>query len=170
MMHRLYWVLPDRDSARRTANDLLLARVEDRRMRFLALRGTDLGELHEASIVEKTDIRHGAVRGIVLGGLLGFATVAALAAFSPHGWQIGHVEALLVVAASVLFGTWVSSMVGASVPNSRLERFSADIAQGRILLILDLPARRVAEIRALLQRGHPEAAWGGEDASVPAFP
>lgn len=170
MRHRLFWVLPDRESARRTANDLLLARVEDRRMHFLALRGTDLGELREASVIEKTDIRHGAARGIVLGGLLGFATVAVLWILAPAGWQIGHVESLLLVGASVLFGAWASSMVGASVPNSRLQRFSDDIAQGRILLILDLPAGRVAEIRALLERGHPEASWRGEDASVPAFP
>lgn len=168
MRHRLYWILPDRDSARRTANDLLLARIEDRRMHFLALRGTDLGELHEASVIEKTDIRHGAARGILIGGLLGIATVAALWAFSPL--QIGHVEALLIAGASVLFGAWVSSMVGASVPNSKLQRFSEDIANGRILLILDLPAHRVADVRALLERGHPEARWGGEDASVPAFP
>jgi hypothetical protein len=40
MRRRLYFVLPDVDSARRTADDLLLARVEDRHMRFLARRGT----------------------------------------------------------------------------------------------------------------------------------
>ena len=32
MRRRLYWLLPDVESARRTADDLLLARVEDRHM------------------------------------------------------------------------------------------------------------------------------------------
>ena len=49
MTHRLYFVLPDVASARQLADDLLLARVEDRRMHFLAKRGTELGALHEAS-------------------------------------------------------------------------------------------------------------------------
>ena len=38
MRRRLYLVLPDLASARQTANDLLLARIEDRHMHFLARR------------------------------------------------------------------------------------------------------------------------------------
>ena len=63
MRRRLYFLLPSVDSARRVANDLLLARVEDRYMRFLARRGTDLGDLHEASYAQKSDIVHGAEPG-----------------------------------------------------------------------------------------------------------
>ena len=58
MRHRLYFVLPDLASAIRTANDLLLARVEDRHMHFLGRRGMSLGELHEASYLQKSDLRH----------------------------------------------------------------------------------------------------------------
>src|SRR5213079_2392246 len=60
MRRRLYFLLPDVESARHTADDLLLARVEDRHMHFLARRGTDLGELHEASYLFKTDLLHDA--------------------------------------------------------------------------------------------------------------
>ena len=49
MTHRLYFALPDVTSARQLADVLLPARVEDRRMHFLAKRGTDLGALHDAS-------------------------------------------------------------------------------------------------------------------------
>jgi hypothetical protein len=42
----MYVTLPDVQSARKLADDLLLARIEDKRMHFLARRGTDLGELH----------------------------------------------------------------------------------------------------------------------------
>ena len=60
MRLRMYVTLPDLASAKQLANDLLLARVEDRYMHFLAKRGTDLGELHEASYLQKTDTVHGA--------------------------------------------------------------------------------------------------------------
>ena len=70
MRLRMYVTLPDLDCARRLANDLLLARVEDKHMHFLARRGTDLGELHEASHLQKTDAVHGAFTGFVTGGIM----------------------------------------------------------------------------------------------------
>jgi len=39
MRRRLYFLLPDLGSAIQTANDLLLARIEDSHMHFLAKRG-----------------------------------------------------------------------------------------------------------------------------------
>jgi len=77
MKRRLYFLLPGVASATRTANDLLLARVEDRHMHFLAKRGTDLGELHEASHLFKTDLVRGAGFGLALGVWMG--TMAAIA-------------------------------------------------------------------------------------------
>ena len=71
MRRRLYFLLPDVESARRTADDLLLARVEDRHMHFLARRGTDLAELHEAGYLIKTDFLHGAGVGLGLGAQAG---------------------------------------------------------------------------------------------------
>ena len=69
MRRRLYFILPDVESARRTADDLLLARVEDRHMRFLARRGTELDPLHEAGYLDKTDMVHGAAVGLALGAI-----------------------------------------------------------------------------------------------------
>src|SRR5450432_1413454 len=71
MRLRMYVTLPDVSSARKLANDLLLARIEDKHMHFLARRGTDLGELNEASYLQKTDTVHGAFVGFVIGGLMG---------------------------------------------------------------------------------------------------
>ena len=63
MRRRLYVVLPDLPSARCTADDLLLARIEDRHMHFLARRDVDLGDLHAASFLQKSDIRHASFIG-----------------------------------------------------------------------------------------------------------
>ena len=38
-----------------------------------------------------------------------------------------------------VFGAWSSSMIGISIPSPRLERFESAIAQGRILLMVDVP-------------------------------
>jgi hypothetical protein len=77
----MYVTLPDLASAKQLANDLLLARIEDRYMHFLAKRGTDLGELHEASYLQKTDTVHGAFTGFVVGGIVGVLAGALLVNF-----------------------------------------------------------------------------------------
>ena len=48
MNRRLYFILPDVKTALKVEQDLLLARIEESRMHFLAKRGTDLQTLLEA--------------------------------------------------------------------------------------------------------------------------
>jgi len=170
MRRRLYWLLPDVESAKRTADDLLLARIEDRHMHFLARRGTDLQSLHEASVLQKTDIRHAAGRGLFLGALIGAIGAWLLAQYPIQGLEPHPVAMLLVFLFGVLFGVFASTLVGSSVPNSKLKRFADDIEQGKILLMVDVPLSRVEEIQERVQRGHPAAAWRGIEATVPAFP
>ena len=47
MRRRMYYVMPDLASARRTMDDLLLARIEERHIHFLAKPGTPMDGLHE---------------------------------------------------------------------------------------------------------------------------
>jgi hypothetical protein len=162
MRRRVYFILPDVDSARRTADDLLLARVEDRHMRFLAKRGTDLGELHEAGYVDKTDLVHGALVGLMLGGTVGMIVGALIVAYPPEGMRPQLVAVLIGLVVGGLLGAWMSSMVAAAVPNSRLKQFQAEIDAGKVLLMVDVPYRRVAEITEVVVARHPEARPRGE--------
>ena len=68
------------------------------------------------------------------------------------------------------FGTWIASMVGMQVPNSKLRAFDPDIQEGKILLMLDVPSTRYEEVRGVIARTHPEAADRGNEPTVPAFP
>ena len=162
MRRRLYFLLPDVDSAKRTADDLLLARVEDRHMRFLSRRGTVLEPLREAGYLDKTDAVHGAVVGLTLGGLLGALAGALVVAYPPEGMHPELVAVLIGLLGGAAFGVLVASMVGAAVPNSRLKQFDADLEAGRVLLMLDVPFRRSAEITDLVLSRHPEAVPRGE--------
>ncbi len=170
MRLRMYVTLPDLSSARRLADDLLLARVEHRHMHFLARRGTDLAPLHEASYLHKTDAVHGAFVGLVLGGVMGALVGAVLVNFPPQGLTLEMGAVLVAAIVGALLGTWVSTMVGLQVPNSRLKGFEHDLEKGRILLMLDLPASRYEELRGVIARTHPEAMDRGNEPTVPAFP
>lgn len=170
MRRRLYFLLPDVESATRTADDLLLARIDDRHMRFLAPRGTNLGKLHEASYLQKTDLMHGAGIGLGVGGLGGLLLGVVIVAYPPEGTNPQLVAVLVTVVVGAVLGAWMASMAAAAVPNSRLKQFQEQIGQGMILLMVDVPYVRVEQIRDLILKRHPEAVSGGQETRFPAFP
>ena len=170
MKLRMYVTLPDLASAKRLADDLLLARIEDRHMHFLARRGTALGNLREASYMMKTDTLHGAFTGMVIGGVLGVVVGLLLVNFPITGAPLQLVAVLIAALVGAVLGTWIAGMVGLQVPNSRLKPFEHEIEEGKILLLLDVPAGRYEEVRQVIARTHPEAADHGNEPTVPAFP
>src|ERR1041385_7405142 len=117
MRLRMYVTLPDLGSARTLANDLLLARVEDRHMHFLAKRGTDLGELHEAGYLFKTDLVRGAGFGFVLGVLGGVVLGSIIVNYPPDGTHPGLAAAVIATIVGALLGIWMGSMAAVAVPN-----------------------------------------------------
>lgn len=171
MRRRLYWMLPDVVCARRVVDDMLLARIEERHMHFVAREGTDMSGLHPANVLQTSDLIRAAEFGLVVGAVTGAAGGAVLAMAVPLGGdapQWGLVGVLAI--AGGLFGAWTSSMIGVSVPSQRLRRFQPLIDQGQVLLMVDVPRRRVDEIETYLRRQHPEAHWEGVEPNIPAFP
>jgi hypothetical protein len=162
MRRRLYFVLPDVESARRSADDLLLARIEDRHMRFLARRGTELDPLHEAGYLDKTDMVHGAAVGLALGAVIGALVGVMVVAYPPEGTNPQLVSVLIGMLIGAPLGGWMASMAGAAVPNSRLRQFQADLEAGRVLMMVDVPFGRVDEITELVVSRHPEAVPRGQ--------
>ena len=170
MRRRLYFLLPDLASAHQTADDLLLARVEDRRMHFLAKRGTPLGALREASFLQKSDAVHGAELGLIIGAIGGFLLGVYMFMTPPDGMHLQLVTVLLATVVGAAFGAWTASLVAMSVPNTRLKAFQGDIESGMILMMVDVPLARVDEVRELVTRRHPEATARGLEPTLPAFP
>lgn len=171
MRRRIYWLLPDLASARRTMDDLLLARISEQHMHFVAREGADMSGLHEANVLQTSDVVRAAQVGLVIGGAVGAVLGMAAAVFFPivgdtPQWGIAAVLAMLGGA----LGAWSSSMIGVSTPSHRLARFEPAIEQGQILLMVDVPRSRVEEIEERLQALHPEAHLEGVEADIPAFP
>jgi hypothetical protein len=139
-------------------------------MHFLARRGTDLGKLNEASILQKSDVRNAAILGGLLGALIGALAGWVLTVFPIERLEFGAGGVVLMTLFGAAFGFVASTMVGTSVPNSSLRQFAKDIEEGRILLMVDVPLHQVDEIQTYFVQRHPEAAWRGVDPAVPAFP
>lgn len=171
MRRRIYWLLPDVTSARRTMDDLLLARIEERHIHFVAKEGTDMSGLHEANLLQTSDVIRAAEAGLCIGVAAGAATGAVLAVALPIAGdqpQWGLIGVLAIVGAG--FGAWASSMIGVSTPSQRLKRFQPAIGAGQILLMIDVPRSRVQDLESRLQALHPEAQLEGLEPNIPAFP
>jgi hypothetical protein len=170
MRRRIYVVCPDLQAAQQTMNDLLLARIDERHVHVLARRDAPMEGLHEANILQKTDLVHGAELGLVVGGATGAILGAVLVLIPLAGMQFQLVTVLVMALGGALFGAWASSLVAAGVPNSKLLAFARDIEEGKYLMMVDVPFRRVEEIQSLVKQRHPEDKGGGVEPSVPAFP
>jgi hypothetical protein len=168
---RLYFVLPDVDTAQQVERDLLLAKIEDRHMHFLGKRGTDLKDLPEASLGQKTDLFHGMRVGLVAGGATGTCVGFILYQFpSLIGVSLDVGIAAILALVGAIFGAWVSSMIGSSTPNVRLREYEKTMEEGHILLMLDVPKERVDEVQGIMRSHHPEVEDHGIDPDIPRFP
>ena len=171
MRRRVYWLLPDLASARRTMDDLLLARISEPHIHFVAREGSDMTGLHTANVLQSSDVIRAAQAGLVIGGSVGAVLGVLAAVFYPivgYSPQWGMVAVLSFLGAG--FGAWASSMIGISTPSNRLKRFEPAIEQGQLLLMVDVPRSRVEEIEERLQALHPEAHLEGVEPNIPAFP
>lgn len=171
MRRRIYWLLPHLASAEATMADLLQAGVEVRHVHFVAREDFDLTGLHQANVLQTSDVLRAAERGLVIGAAFGGLVGALVAEHYPlvgeaPQWSLAPV--LTVVGA--LFGSWSASMIGVSVPNQRLARFTPKIAGGEILLMVDARPSQVAAIEARLRALHPEARFEGEEPDGLATP
>ncbi|NML47546.1 DUF1269 domain-containing protein [Ramlibacter sp. G-1-2-2] len=171
MHSRIYWLLPDVESARATMNDLLLARVEYRHMHFVAREGTDMRGLHEANVLQTSDVVRSAEMGLIIGASVGGLLGALVAVHYPiTGYEPQWGIAAGLAAGGAVFGVWTSTMIGVSTPSKRLQRFQKEIEDGKILLMVDSLMWRVKEIEDRLRAQHPEAHLEGTEPDVPAFP
>ena len=170
MRRRLYFVLPNADSARKVHNELLLTRIEEHRMHVVARDGTNLTDLPEAGLLEKSDLVHGIQMGIMIGGATG-VLFGALAGWM--GYLVDGLEGLAILGtalAGAFIGAFASSMIAINVPNTRHKEFQDSIDRGNVLFLVEVPVGRVDEISDLVRSHHPEADVRGIEPTIPAFP
>src|SRR5205085_2031446 len=171
MSRRIYWLLPDRESAWSTMDDLLLAGIEARHIHFVAREGTDMTGLNPANVLQTSDVVRSAEMGLIIGGGVGALLGGLVAVHYPivgvdPNWGVAGALAV----AGAIFGTWTSSMIGVSTPSKRLARFEKQIEAGQILMMVDVNIWRADAIEARLKALHPEAHLEGSEPDIPAFP
>jgi hypothetical protein len=167
MKRRLYFLLPDTEHARAVVNELEARGIERKSMHAIAGRGGDVSDLPVASRMQRDDL--GArIEQYLWGGNLALFFMALIA--------------LVVLALLPLVWWWLLLPVGIMLvsfltglefvmhtPNVHLAEFQSAMRHREILLMIDVPARQVADVEELVHRRHPEAIAGGVGWSVDAL-
>ena len=169
-MHRLYFLMPDITVTHNLVNELLLSHVEERHIHVIAKEGTPMEELPEASLLQKSDFIPAVERGLTLGAATGVMVGLVAMTFPPVGLAIGGGALFAIGAAGAGVGGWLASMVGVSVPSTRLKKFEDAIKDGEFLVLVDVKHDRVNEIEELVKKHHPEADIEGTEPKMPVFP
>jgi hypothetical protein len=169
-MRRIYFLVPTVAAAQDIVDELLLAHVEQEHIHVVAREGTALADLPAASLAQSSDLIPALQRGVAAGGLAGLLAGLLAITFPPAGLVLGGGALLGLTAFGAGFGAWMSGMVGVDLPNTRIEAYEKAIADGQLLMMVDVPRLQVEAVEALVLRRHPEAELEGVDPNTPMFP
>ncbi|MES2547510.1 MAG: hypothetical protein V4575_07355 [Pseudomonadota bacterium] len=162
MKLKLHFLLPDMKVANQASQAMLLARVEDKDVCFLARPGTNLGVLHEAPAIEATNTINEGLKGIFMGAAIGLLGGLYVLYFPPwftesplwftntSDWIILSVTTLAGAAAAA-FG---AALLGFNILNTNLAKYQSRIDSGAVLMIVTVPYQRAKEIRKIVSKLH----------------
>jgi len=162
MLRRLYFLFPDPTKATVVIDELSRHGIDRRRMHMLSRPTTDLGGLPPIGVHQGRD-RARQLETLLWDGnlVLFFLALAMLLVALYLGWMLVAVLMAAAMAVTFLLGlraTWL--------PDVHLDEFRDALAHGEVLLMVDVPKARVAEVEDRVHRRHPEAAVGGVGWSV----
>jgi hypothetical protein len=152
MSRRLYFLFPDVETSEKAVQELLRSRIEEKRMHFLGKRGTEMKSLPEATPSQKTGLLRGIYIGLFSGVITGLLAGLYIY-FNPVavGMQAPPYVIFICAVVGAVVGAWISGpLIGGSTPNTKLAAFQGPLHQGKILLIIDIPAKRAEEIRKII--------------------
>jgi hypothetical protein len=136
----------------------------------VAKRGTELEDLPEANLLQKSDFVPAVERGLALGGSAGALAGLVAIALPPASTVLAGGVLLGSALAGAGVGAWAGSLIGVSTPSSRIKQFEEAIEAGHLLVLADVPKNRVAEIEARIKKHLPDVDIEGTEPIIPAFP
>lgn len=158
MRPHLKFLLPDIKTANQASEALLLARIDDKNISFLANPSIDLGQLRPASAIESTNVVNEAEKGILIGGAIGLLIGLYMHYFQPWITESMNVHWMVIVGVLTIFGAALSAIgaavFGTNFFNDDLKNYESKIEQGAILMIVSAPFQRSNEIRKIVRKLH----------------
>ncbi len=167
MFHRrLYFVIPDESQAVQVVADLSAGGVDRRHIHAIAGKGIQLTQLPPANTRQLHDTTWRIERASWTVNLaLFFLALAGLVVSIAQGIPAGIVISIAVMALTFVAG----AVFALRVPDTHLDEFRGVLSHDEILLLVDVPRARVAEVEEIVSRRHPEAVPGGTGWTIGAL-
>jgi hypothetical protein len=165
MLRRLFFLFPDTEHAQSVVDELVQKGINTRYIHAVA-RGVDLKSLPEATERQKADTTFRLEWFLWSTNLMLFflALIAFIFSLMSAALLWSAVSLLVMLVAFIAGEQFV-----VRVPDVHLTEFTDALSHGEVLLMIDVPARRVAEIEDLVHNRHPEACVGGVGWAMGAF-
>ena len=164
MYLRLYFLLPDEDQARKVVNHLLDEGLHARNI-HAHQHSVDMSktDLPAARMWKKLDLAQQVEDVAWRTDLIIFfiALAVFLVAVFMANILFTVISAVIMLACFLL-----GNMFAGRVPHVHLKEFEHALSHGEVLLMVDVPRTRVAEIEQLVQQHHPSAIIGGSSWTV----
>ncbi len=165
MLRRLFFLFPDEGHAQRVVNQLVFLNVSERNIHAIT-HGVALKNLPEATERQKNDTAFRVESFLWKANLLLFVvslmTFFVALVMAEFYWTL---IALLIMTVTFFAGEHFV----VHVPDVHLSEFTDALSHGEVLLMVDVPADRVAEIENMIHHRNPEAVVGGVSWTVDAF-
>jgi hypothetical protein len=168
MKRRLYFIAPTKRSAKEIDRDAMLARVDGIRIRYMAEADRVVEDLPQAGPMQTNDLVRAVRVGLLSGGLTG--AVGGLLLFVLGGPNIAFGWVLASTVIGALFGVFAATLVAASVRSKPLRPFDRELGDGKILVMIDVPKKRIEAVLRLIMSRHPEADVRDSHTTIPALP
>lgn len=168
-MKRLCFLSPDVVHAQKVVQDFRNNGVEERHIYVIAGPDTPLMDLPDGG-PDDDDFLPAFERGVGIGGAAGLLFGLAAMAFPPAGFVIGGGAVLLIGMMSASLGGLLTGIAGAAFPSTRLRAFEQAIQSGKILVMVDVPKKRVVHFNNLIQQLDPAVVIEGFEPPAPLIP
>jgi hypothetical protein len=158
MTSKLKFLLPDVATANQVAGSLMLAKIENEDICFIAKPGIDFGQLQGASIIESPKVindEENDGKWIWIGAAIGLLTGLVLHYIDPGIASSMGIHWITVVAIASLIGAFAfAALFGVDFFGVEFKKYKSKIDSGAILLIVTAPFHRANEIRLIVNKSY----------------
>jgi len=157
-MKRLCVSLPDLETTRRVVSELHNQGIDASCIHLLAREGVNVEEVKDTSLIDESDFVPALERGLAMGGSIGLLAGILILTLPGSGIILGGRAILLgTMLAGALTSGYLTAIVGADLPNTRLHALRQALEEGEILLMFDIPKENIEQAKDWVRRHHPEA-------------
>lgn len=139
-MNQLFVLIPDLNLTQEIALQLKDEGIKQSNIHIIGNRSDWLKRAHlpEANIIQTSDLIPSLKRGVLIGSIGGIILCLLYIYALPAQVKMNIFIAIAIVVFSLIFGAWVSSLIGVSVENPLVEKYRSYVKKGHYIMIIDL--------------------------------